>query len=114
MSPRAVRLVAREQVDENLPQPLSVAVYMAGLALGDADLPDRSSVLAFHEGLASLAEIGMFFALGLLVFPSQLPDSADKGLVLALTVAVVARPIATAIATWRQRFNWRERGLTGV
>ena len=55
------------------PTPLGrfLAVYMVGLALGDVSFADRKSVVAFHRGLAMLAEIGMFFALGLLVFPSQ-------------------------------------------
>lgn len=48
-----------------------LAVYLVGLALGDAPLSDRDPAIAFHRGLAMVAEIGMFFALGLLVFPSQ-------------------------------------------
>jgi cell volume regulation protein A len=90
-----------------------LAVYLVGLNLGDAPLPDRRSMLAFHEGLATLAEIGMFLALGLLVFPSQLGDIADKGIVLALIVAVVARPVAATIATFRESFNRGERLLLG-
>jgi cell volume regulation protein A len=49
-----------------------LAVFLSGLVVGSADIPARRAVLAFHEGLASVAEIGMFFALGLLVFPSEL------------------------------------------
>lgn len=40
-----------------------LAAYLAGLALGSADLRDKPTVMAFHEGLASVAEIGMFLAL---------------------------------------------------
>jgi cell volume regulation protein A len=90
-----------------------LAVYLAGLSLGDAELPDRRSVLAFHEGLATLAEIGMFFALGLLVFPSQLGDIADTGIVLALIVAFIARPIAATVATLGEPFDRNERMLLG-
>jgi cell volume regulation protein A len=90
-----------------------LAVYLVGLSLGDAELPDRRSVLAFHEGLATLAEIGMFLALGLLVFPSQLGGIADKGIVLALIVAIIARPVAASIATFREPFHRRERLLLG-
>jgi cell volume regulation protein A len=86
---------------------------MVGLSLGDAQLPDRRSVLAFHEGLATLAEIGMFLALGLLVFPSQLGAIADKGILLALIVALVARPVAATLATVGERFHRRERLLLG-
>ena len=73
-----------------------VAVYLTGLALGSAPLRHRPAVLAFHEGLAPVAEIGMFLTLGLLVFPSQLGDVAFEGILLALITAVVARPLAVA------------------
>lgn len=90
-----------------------VAVYLTGLALGGAPLRHKRVVLAFHEGLASVAEIGMFLALGLLVFPSQLGDVALKGILLALITAFVARPFAVALATWKEGFSRRERALLG-
>ena len=90
-----------------------LAVYLTGLALGSAPLRDRPAVLAFHEGLASVAEIGMFLALGLLVFPSQLGDVALKGILLALITALVARPFAVALTTWNIGLNRRERALLG-
>jgi cell volume regulation protein A len=90
-----------------------VAVYLTGLALGSAPLRHKPAVLAFHDGLASVAEIGMFLALGLLVFPSQLGDVALKGILLALITALVARPIAVALTTWNESFNRRERILLG-
>jgi cell volume regulation protein A len=90
-----------------------VAVYLAGLALGDVSSREKPAVLAFHNGLASVAEFGMFLALGLLVFPSQLGDVAVKGLLLAAVMAFVARPIATFLATCGQRFSRSERVLLG-
>ena len=68
-------------------------------------------MLAFHEGLASVAEIGMFVALGLLVFPSQLGHVAIKGVLLALITAVIARPVAALLATSKQGFSGSERIL---
>jgi cell volume regulation protein A len=88
-----------------------VAVYLVGLALGDAPLADRNAVIAFHRGLAMVAEIGMFFALGLLVFPSQFGPVAIKAVLLAIITALVARPIAAAVATVRQGFLRSERVL---
>lgn len=90
-----------------------LAVYLAGLALGSRELPDKPSLLAFHEGLAFLAEIAMFFTLGLLVFPSQLGGVAVEGALLALVVAFVARPLAAALATAFGRFTPAERLLLG-
>jgi potassium/hydrogen antiporter len=88
-----------------------LAVYLVGLGLGDAALAERERVLAFHRGLATIAEIGMFFALGLLVFPSQFGPVAVKALLLALITAAVARPVAATIATIGQRFTWPERAV---
>jgi cell volume regulation protein A len=88
-----------------------LAVYLVGLALGDAPLADRAPVAAFHRGLAIVAEMGMFFALGLLVFPAQFGPIAVKALLLALITALVARPIASMLATMRQGFTRYERVL---
>ena len=90
-----------------------LAVYLAGLAVGDADVESRRALLPFHEGLAAVAEIGMFFALGLLVFPSQLGAVLVRGTLLALLLAFVARPVSAYAATARTRFNRRERVLIG-
>ncbi len=88
-----------------------LAVYMVGLALGDAPFADRESVIAFHRGLAMVAEIGMFFALGLLVFPSQFGPIVVKAVLLAIVTVVVARPVATTVATVGQGFAGSERVL---
>ena len=88
-----------------------LAVYMVGLALGDASFADREPVVAFHRGLAMVAEIGMFFALGLLVFPSQFGPIVIEAVLLAIITAVIARPIASTLATVRQGFTGRERVL---
>lgn len=88
-----------------------LAVYITGLALGDAELPERPSVLAFHGGLASVAELGMFLTLGLLVFPSRLGGAALRGTVLALLVVLAARPLGAWVATVRGRLSGRERAL---
>jgi cell volume regulation protein A len=91
-----------------------LAVYIAGLVLGSARRqPHHAAMLAFHEGLAGVAEIGMFFALGLLVFPSQLGGVFVRGTLLALAVAVVARPLAAGVATVGHGFEGRERLLLG-
>ena len=90
-----------------------LAVYLAGLAVGDANVASRRSLLAFHEGLAAVADIGMFFALGLLVFPSQFGSVLVRGTLLALLLAFVARPVSAFVATARTRFTGRERVLIG-
>ncbi|MGH2900714.1 MAG: potassium/proton antiporter, partial [Solirubrobacteraceae bacterium] len=76
-----------------------LAVYLAGLAMGSASLPARQTVHAFHDGLAWVAQLTMFLALGLLVFPTQLDEIAWKGALIALVLVFVARPLAVTIAT---------------
>lgn len=90
-----------------------LAVYVAGVVLAGRELPERAALTAFYEGLSAVAEIGMFFTLGLLVFPSQLGHVLVRGTVLALVVALLARPLAAFAATVRTRMNIRERALLG-
>ena len=47
-----------------------LAVYLTGLALGTGIVPARRTVTAFHQGLSWVAQISLFFLLGLLVIPS--------------------------------------------
>lgn len=90
-----------------------LAVYLAGLAVGDLDVPSGDAIRAFHSGLASVSEIGMFLAFGLLVFPSQLDNVLVEGTLLGLIVAFVARPVATALTTAFGPFSIAERALIG-
>ena len=90
-----------------------LAAYLAGLALGSADIPARRTVTAFHEGLAWVAQLAMFLTLGLLVFPSDLGDVWLDGTVMALVVVFVARPLATLVSTLGAGFDVREKVLLG-
>ena len=56
-----------------------VAVYLCGLVLGNAALPHRAASIGFAEGMASLAQIGLFVLLGLLVSPDRLRRRARPG-----------------------------------
>jgi potassium/hydrogen antiporter len=86
-----------------------LAVYLAGLALGTVGVPAQQTVTAFHQGLAWVAQVSMFVALGLLVFPSRLDEIAVRGTVLALVLVFAARPLAVIVATLPARFGWGER-----
>jgi cell volume regulation protein A len=86
-----------------------LAIYLIGLALGAAAIPAKRTLIAFHSGLAWVAQLGVFLMLGLLVFPSQLPSIAVEGTLLALVLCFVARPLASVIATAPWRFRPAER-----
>jgi potassium/hydrogen antiporter len=90
-----------------------LAVYLAGLIIGDATFPARASVRIFHQGLAWVAQVTMFLVLGLLVFPSQFDDVALEGTLLALILAFVARPVAAMVATAFAGYSPAERVVLG-
>lgn len=71
-----------------------LAVYLAGLGLGQADFPNKKFILKFHDGLAWMCQIVMFVTLGLLVFPSHILPIAGAGLLLTFLLMVVARPVS--------------------
>ena len=85
-----------------------LAVYVAGIALGNSELLHRQSLLRFHDGIAWIAQIILFLTLGLLVLPSQLPGLWVHGLALALFLMFVARPLSVLVAAPTTVRNWRE------
>lgn len=74
-----------------------LAVYLAGVVIGNRIDKGRAEIMNFHEGLSWLMQIGIFVMLGLLVFPSQLLEVAGVSIVLALFLMLVGRPLAVAI-----------------
>jgi potassium/hydrogen antiporter len=90
-----------------------LSVYLTGLVLGSPHIPARRTVAAFHDGLAWIAQLSLFFVLGLLVFPSEFGGVALEGTILALVVVIVARPVATFVATLFEQFTNRERIALG-
>src|SRR3954447_23699233 len=90
-----------------------LAVYVAGLVLGSAQIPARRTVADFHDGLAWVSQIAVFFTLGLLVFPSRFDDVAGDALLVAAVLMFVARPLAAFASTFWARFSARESLLLG-
>src|SRR6266511_2794822 len=87
-----------------------LAVFIAGLALGDVDAPHKESIERFHTSLASLGEIVVFVALGITIDVTELGrDVWVDGLLLALLLALVARPLAVAPFLGATRLRTRER-----
>jgi cell volume regulation protein A len=88
-----------------------LAVYLAGIAIGNADFVHKRLLMAFHDGIAWLMQIAMFLTLGLLVFPSRLLLVAGSGLLLALFLILVARPAAVHLSLAFQRVSLRKKAL---
>lgn len=71
-----------------------LAVYAAGLVIGNRLKVGREVVGPFHDGLSWLMQIAMFIVLGLLVFPSGLLPVAGVAIAMALFLMFVARPVS--------------------
>ncbi len=88
-----------------------LAVYLAGLYLGNAALPHRGVTLGFAEGMAWLAQIGLFVLLGLLASPSRLPDALLPAVVVGGGLLLVARPLSVVVSSVPFRIPWREQAF---
>lgn len=88
-----------------------MAIYVAGLTLGNASLPHRATTASFAEGLAWLAQIGLFIMLGLLASPSRLWDALPSALVVGGALTLVARPISVAVCATPFRVPWRDQAF---
>lgn len=84
-----------------------LAVYFAGITLGNSRLPHRAATRGFAEGFASLAQIGLFVMLGITAFTARLPAALLPALFVLIGI-VFSRPIAVAICTVWFRLRWRE------
>lgn len=88
-----------------------LAVYVTGVLLGNGRLPHRQAILGFADGLAWLAQIGLFVLLGLLVTPSRLADAVLPALVAGLALVFLARPVAVAVCAAPFRIRLPEQGF---
>ncbi len=86
------------------------AVYTAALVLGNSELPHRTATRSFSEGVAWLAQIGLFVMLGLLVSPGRISLEHVAVAVLAgLLLTVVARPLSVFACSFVGRMGLREQ-----
>ncbi|MFF7213263.1 potassium/proton antiporter [Streptomyces sp. NPDC008238] len=88
-----------------------LAVYVASVLLGNAKLPHRPATRGFAEGLAWLAQIGLFVLLGLLVTPHELGDDIVPALVVGLVLTMVARPLSVTASLLPFRTPFRDQVL---
>jgi cell volume regulation protein A len=85
-----------------------LAIYAAGVVLGNSRHREAVSIDRFHDGMAWLAQIALFLMLGLLVTPHDLLRGWDVALALSLVLMLVARPLAVALCLLPFRFTWQE------
>jgi cell volume regulation protein A len=85
------------------------AVYVAALVLGNSELPHRGATRSFAEGVAWLAQIGLFVMLGLLLSPGRISwETVGVALLAGLILTVLARPISVVVSSLVQPMPWRD------
>lgn len=86
-----------------------LAVYLAGILMGNGDFIHKKSLIRFHDGLAWLMQITMFLTLGLLVFPSRLAPVAGAALLISFFLMFVARPLGVFLSLALSRMALRSK-----
>lgn len=85
-----------------------LAVYLAGVIVGNQPLVFQRGILLFHDAIAWLSQIVMFVVLGLLCFPSRLMNVAGQALLISVVLIFIARPIAVMLSAFPFRFTRKE------
>jgi cell volume regulation protein A len=75
-----------------------LAVYISAIVLGNSNFLHKKSLIRFYDGQAWLLQIVMFLTLGLLVYPSEIVPVLGPGILIALFLIFVARPVAVLVS----------------
>lgn len=86
-----------------------LAVYVAGIIIGNSNIIQKKSLLRFFDGLAWLGQIGMFLTLGLLVYPSQLVMIMGTGILLSFFLILIGRPVSVFISLIFSKYKFNEK-----
>lgn len=89
-----------------------LAIYIAGIILGNVQFVHKKALIRFFDGLAVLSQITMFLALGLLVYPSRLIEVIGLGLLLSGILIFIARPLSVFITLIPFKFSFKEKLFT--
>lgn len=84
-----------------------LSAYIAGIVLGNSRISNKQALVHFFDGMTGLMQMLLFFLLGLLAEPSQLPAVAPTAFAIALFLTIVARPLAVfgILAPFKSKLN---------
>ena len=74
-----------------------LSVYLGGIIIGNSRIPYKKTLIPFFDGVTSLAQIMIFFLLGLLTFPKEMVDFIPRALGIVAILTLIARPIAVML-----------------
>lgn len=86
-----------------------LAVFAAGYTMGNRPFVHKQGVTSFSSALSTLANIGMFVLLGLLVFPHHWKSLWVEGLILFLVLTFISRPLAVLLGTLGMHLHWPKK-----
>lgn len=72
-----------------------LSLYLYGILLGNRPLKQKRTLISFFDGVTRLAQIAVFFVIGLLSFPKQMPANIPMALAVCAVVTLLSRPVAT-------------------
>lgn len=84
-----------------------LSTYIVGIVLGNTALPNKRRMVHFFDGATGLMQMMIFFMMGLLAFPSQMPSILLPALAIFLFLTVIARPLAVCpmLAAFRAKIS---------
>jgi potassium/hydrogen antiporter len=88
-----------------------LAVYVAGVVLGNESFVFKKTLMLLHDGVSWLMQSSMFLTLGLLIYPSHVIHVSGPGILIAGFMILVARPLSVFISLSNAKISWREKTL---
>jgi cell volume regulation protein A len=71
-----------------------LSIYLFGIIIGNANIKNKQTLIPFFDGITSLAQILIFFLIGLLTFPHQMPAIIPTAFLIVIFLTLIARPVA--------------------
>ena len=88
-----------------------LSVYLCGMIMGNARIPDKKEMVHFFDTVTNIAQMMIFFLLGLLVTPSELPEVFFPAFIIILFLTFIARPVAVTITLFPFKATKQQIGL---
>ena len=88
-----------------------LSAYIVGIVLGNAKIPGKTALVHFFDGITGFTQILLFFLLGLLAFPSQMPKIILPAAAIALFLTFIARPAVVALLMKPFKAGWNQIAL---
>ncbi|MBE5935593.1 MAG: potassium/proton antiporter [Lachnospiraceae bacterium] len=85
-----------------------LAVYILGIVVGNSKISHKNTLIPFFDGVTSLAQIVIFFLIGLLTIPHMMIDTIGVAVGIAVLITFVARPIAIFVLMLPMKYSFKE------